>query len=331
MKKILKLQDHKHTAKHLPHHHTSYRALFLLILLFGVCLLFVQRNVNADSYVVSARVAAPIPTVAAEITQPTAGSVLTEQNIIISGNCPIIIPAVIVELYRNDQLLGSSLCTNDGTFSGTYSLVGGTNRLQPKVRTITDDYGPVGVIQTVTVLQATTTQTTTPVSVNTQTTSTVTPTEPQFEIKTEKPYIVFKQNESTVWKVTIAGGTSPYSIVVDWGDGTKSTYAASTAGEQLLEHVFKQSKSAVVKISVKDANGKEVYTSVAGITFKPVVTPSVNGIATENNGSVHTPLATLWVTYAFVLAIIAAFWADSHMPLRHPVRVNTKKKKPHKK
>jgi hypothetical protein len=122
MIKHLKLQDNAHTAKLLEHKHTSYRGLLIVMLVFGVCLILAGRSAFADDYIVNAKVAAPMPTIAAEITSPLSDTTVSDKKIIISGICPIVSPAVVVVLYNSTSLLGSAGCSADGQFSGTFSL-----------------------------------------------------------------------------------------------------------------------------------------------------------------------------------------------------------------
>lgn len=333
VKKVLKLQDHKHTAKKIEHVHTSYRGLALVMLIFGVALFFVQRTVSADSYVVSAKVAAPIPTIAAEITSPTQQSTTESANIVISGICPIITPAIIVELYNNNELIGSAGCSASGEFSGTFSLVVGTNNLIPKILTITNDPGPIGTAKTVYYKPPVITVPAVPSpsnSGNTQSGPNQIETVGNLLIKTETPFLVFKNNQSFVWKVTITGGVSPYTILVDWGDGTKNTYSASSSGQQSLEHIFAKNKNTLVRISVKDATGTEVYTTVAGVTFQQTITPIVSGASASAITS-GLPLATMWLLYGVSVCMIIGFWLGTKSYHHNLPFAVTKKKKAHKK
>lgn len=327
MKKILKLQDHKHTARRLEHEHTSYRALVLLMIIFGISLFFVQRTVNADSYVVSASVQAPIPTIPAVITIPANQATVNTANIIVSGTCPVIVPAIVVEIFRNDEFIGSAGCSASGDFSGTFSLRYGTNVLIPKIITITNDYGPVGLPVSVIYpappqIQP---QQSTP---NKQTDASKPDVAAQMpealQISSTAPFLVFKENESFVWKVDVKGGVSPYTILVDWGDGTKSTYAANSAGEQKLEHVFQKNNNTIVRISVRDATGKEVFTTVAGVTFKQ---PSllVNGAAAMTTGDTLS-IGSLWIGYGTLLLIIIFFWLGTKTHRRYLTVPPTKKR-----
>ncbi len=334
MKKILKLQDHKHTARRIEHKHTSYRALFVVMLFFGLCLFFVGKSVSADSYVVSASVAAPIPTVPAQITSPLSQATLTSQNIVISGTCPIIVPAIVVVLYQGPTMMGSAGCSVTGEFSGTFSLNPGSNVITPKVMTITNDFGPDGPAHTL-IYQPPVLPDTKPPTQQTPTTinkpEQATPSAAgSLQIKSDMPILAFKQNESFVWKIAINGGQSPYTIVVDWGDGTKSTYAANSAGEQALEHIFKINKNTLVRISVKDATGKEVYTTVAGVTFRQQITPAVNGISQAAADPLFS-LARLWIIYGLTLLMIAAFWLGSRRQYAKLHVVASKKKQSRKK
>lgn len=331
VKKVLKLQDHKHTAKLVEHKHTSYRGLFLVMVVFGLCLMAVAKTANADDYVVNARVAAPIPTIAAQITSSSTQSVISSPNIVISGTCPIINPAIVVVLYNGTNMLGSAGCSVDGLFSGTFSLSSGTNVITPKVMTITNDFGPIG--QPVTIiyqLPAEITPTTINPTIKSSTTPAKTPSDPQtitqeLQIKTDAPIIAIKPNESFVWKINIIGGQSPYSILVDWGDGSKNSYTANSSGEQTLEHTFKKNKNTIIKVSVKDASGKEVFTTVAGVTFTQTVTPLVNG-ASQFVNSKQLPLTTYWLMYGLLLIVIMVFWRKTHS---HAI-VAAGKKKSHK-
>jgi hypothetical protein len=330
VKKILKLQDHKHTAKRLEHIHTSYRGLFVVMAFFGLCLFFVAKTVGADSYVVSAGVAAPIPTVPAQITSPAANTNLTSQNVVISGTCPIISPAIVVVLYQGSNMMGSAGCTSSGDFSGTFSLNPGVNIITPKVMTITNDYGPDGSAYTLTYQQPVVPETkppTTPVTVNPKSTEpAATPPAAELQIKADTPILAFKQNESFVWKIAINGGQSPYTIVVDWGDGTKSTYAANSEGQQSLEHIFKVNKNTLVRVSVKDATGKEVFTTVAGVTFRQQLSPVVNGISQTATSSTLS-LARFWIIYGLTTLMIVAFWLGARTQHSKLVLASPKKKK----
>lgn len=328
VKKVLKLQDHQHTAKHLAHKHTSYRGLFVVMAVFGLSLFFVAKTVGADSYVVNARVAAPIPTIAANITSPLSQTTVNSPNIIISGTCPIISPAIIVVLYKGVNVLGSASCTILGQFSGTFSLTEGINTIVPKIVTITNDFGPDGPAANITYKQPVIepAPATKSVASSSQTTGVTIPPSNELLVKTESPFLIFKQDQSFVWKINIAGGQSPYTVLVDWGDGNKSTYAANSAGDQVLEHIYKQNKNMLVRVSVRDASGKEVYTTVAGVTIRQQSTPLVSGIS-QVAASNSLPIAKLWIIYSLTVVMIFSFWlgARGH---NSTVYVNSKKKAP---
>lgn len=310
MKRLLKLQDHKHTAKRISHEHTSYRGLWVLLIVFGVALAGISNTVSAESYVVSARIAAPIPGTSAQITNPIDSSQIDSANIVISGTCPVITPAIIVTIYNNGSYIGSAGCSAAGVFSGSFSLTYGANVLIPKIVTITNDAGPEGSAITVNYPQPASPPTSTPTRPSTPAQSPSAPTSPVLSVKTDAPFLLIKPNQSLVWTVVISGGESPYTITVDWGDGNKKTYAATTAGEQNLEHIYTTTKNKIIRISVRDATGKEVYTTVAGVTFQQQNSGSVAGVIATGDGT-YISLINIWILYALIMALVPLLWLEA--------------------
>jgi hypothetical protein len=329
VKRLLKLQDHKHTAKKSSHEHTSYRGLSILLILFGICLLLISRSVNAASYMVTAGVPAPIPSSPAEITNPVTGSAVTNPNIVISGTCPVIIPAIVVMIYDNNNYIGSAGCSASGVFAGSFTISSGVNSLVPKIVTITNDAGPTGQAVSITYQQASSEGSTPPVTPQQPVTLPVTtPSQPietstsVLKVNTDTPFLVIKPNESLVWKINVNGGESPYTIIVDWGDGVKTTYSANSAGEQSLEHLYRATKNRVIRISVKDATGKEVYTTVAGVTFRQQ-TGVVAG-AIQTTGGTYISLCQIWVIYLLIVALVPLLWFEARH--RQLIVVTSKRK-----
>lgn len=340
MKRILHLQEHKHTARRLAHSHTSYRSLVVVLFVFGLCLVGIRHSVYADSYAVNARIAAPLPSAPAEITSPNNGIIVGGDNIVLRGTCPVITPSIIVLIYRNNEIVGSAGCSNTGQFLGTFNIVAGDNVFKPQVVTITNDYGLEGVSITIsktvsvtpagpqdtTVNNIAKGQTSSQPKILSQSSDASTDSTANFTIKTEKQFLIFTPGESFTWKINIDGGQSPYTVIVDWGDGTHSTYAANSSGDQNLSHIYKSPKNTVVKIRVKDSNGKEVYTTVAGVTFRAKANnAAVNG-SVSNKPVSGNPFTAVWLTYATVVLAIVLLWLHSrHRQLIIRIRKNKSK------
>jgi hypothetical protein len=145
MRHPIVLQAHDHTGKLIHHRHTSYGILALLLLLPIGLLGWVKSNMTqiaqADQLYVYAIVPAPVPTTPAVITSPSDGAVLSDQHGIVSGTCPIIVPAISVAIYDNGILLGSAPCT-DGLFQAQITLFLGKNELIARTFTVTGGSGP---------------------------------------------------------------------------------------------------------------------------------------------------------------------------------------------
>lgn len=269
MRRLLKLLEHKHTARRMPHHHTSYRGLWVLLVLAGVSLLLVYRSAHAAEYVVTAVVPAKIPAQPAVIDSPNNNSVVHGDNIVVAGSCPVVLPAIVVGIYDGDDvLLGSSICDADGRFSINVHLVHGTNILVPKIFTILHDVGPVGV----------------PITVN-YTTSTVLAGPMELKVTLNSPFISYRKNQSMELGVNIQGGSLPYQININWGDNTQNNYTRTKAGDLTFEHTYRQGGTYLIQLVVSDDNHQTVSTSLAAITLIDNTNSVLNGNSAVNGGS----------------------------------------------
>lgn len=103
----------------------------------------INQNLN-----VTAIVPGPAPTTPAVITSPVNGSFTQVTPIVISGTCG---PGLTVKVFNNSQLIGSTLCTFDGTFSINTSLGFGVNVLTALNYDSLDQAGPSSPAITVSV------------------------------------------------------------------------------------------------------------------------------------------------------------------------------------
>ncbi len=206
----------------------------------------------ASDYVVSAKVPAPIPSGAPVIISPVDGVIIRDDTVDVSGTCPVITPAIIVEIYDNDVFRGSVVCSSSGTFSVPIPLVYGANRLQAKVITITDDYGNSSNIVTITHPAPSPAQ-----AINGQTNQQrgleglpsivgVFPTD---------HYMLIGPDGHVVWRGKFLGGVAPYDVMVEWGDGHRDRYKVSDQSEQKFEHTYRDIRAYTVVVRATDANG----------------------------------------------------------------------------
>jgi hypothetical protein len=298
---MLDLREHKHTAKRIAHQHTSYRGLWLVLAIAGVCLLFIRQSATAAEYVVSAQVMAPIPSIPASIDSPTDKSTVYSHNLIVSGVCPVINPPIIVGIYNNaNELLASSGCSSIGQFFASVHLVDGENILIPKVHTITDEEGPSGPPITITL--------TTP-SNNPE------PDLLPINISYDGHFLTYKVNQVLSWQVDVQGGYPPYLMNIDWGDDVTEDLEKPSAGEETFEHTYRSNGTHLIHLTVTDSRNQTTTTSVAAITLAGG-SGSVDEGDSSQSGAVEGVSALLTksinkvvlVSYSGTLVLVSIFW-----------------------
>lgn len=272
----LHLRHHKHTGKILAHKHTSYRVLFLLMLApIAMMVLVDQMEARASDYVVTATVPAVIPSDPAVITSPINNSTVNSPEIRVSGNCPVVNQAVIIAIYADDVLSGSTYCQPDGTFSVPITLTPGSHTLVAKIVTITNDHGTDSQPVIVTYKPLTSQPP------NTSSDESPQPSRsgqsPQLNniddigsllrIMAADTHVVMDSRGHVTWRGTILGGTPPYNVVVEWGDGTTNTYKVNDQAEQAFTHTYAEKQPYVVIVHATDTVGNSAVLYSVAVTY----------------------------------------------------------------
>jgi hypothetical protein len=80
------------------------------------------------------------------------------------------------------------------------------------------------------------------------------------------------------WRVEVNGGTPPYTVVFDWGDGSGSSSATlQQAGVATRSHAYAKADAYTVKIDVNDALGTKLVPAIAtGVTVAEAQQPVTN-------------------------------------------------------
>jgi hypothetical protein len=325
MHRILKLQHHRHTGKLLPHHHTSYRTLGVLLAITGAFLVLMQHSAGADTLYVRAKISAPLPIAPAVILAPTDGYQTSTGLVTVSGTCPGTTPSNIVVILEDAATIGSTPCLLDETFSTEVTLHPGSHIITAQIYNFTEDAGPAGIAITATytppvpLIPPTPTPTPTqPTPVTTPTPATVpTPTAPSLAISSERNYFTFGPNSPVTWEGRFEGGTAPYTVRIDWGDGTSSVYIVKDSSLQRFSHYYENMSAFKITLTVIDSNGGSYSGSFAAVT--PYV--SRNDGPTTPNGiqysypPVHDKLTAIGVYAAYALAVVLVglIWIDAHV------------------
>lgn len=250
----VRVAHHKHTGRWLPFYCTSYAVLFFLLIFVASLVFFVTHSVKADqqsgTIQLAGTVNGPPPEIAAQITSPQNGTHFNDPQIEVSGTC---LEDNYIEIYRKDIFAGMTICSTEGTFSITITLVPGANDIKAKTRDAIGQYGPDSAVIT---LYLDSKNVSSPGA---------SPSTGAYSVST-KPFLIYTTpvqrgvllGQSMKLDYEIDGGTAPYTIVIDWGDGTPTSIIRhEKAGDYSAFHVFKKSGQTTVRLSGIGANGEK--------------------------------------------------------------------------
>ncbi|HSW37430.1 MAG TPA: hypothetical protein VLG37_03625 [Candidatus Saccharimonadales bacterium] len=298
-----KLLVHKaQTGKLVPAGHTSYPLLAFVLLFLGIVLMNLTLQVRAADVVVNGRVPGNPPSQPAIITSPADGTHFTGIPITVQGTCPA---GNIVKLYRNDTFSGAVMCDSTGHFSLQTDLFPGANVLRARIFNLGDTEGPQSA----------------PITVYYDIPGPSGPTPPENGGTTPKTLLLetniffrgYYVGDTVHWKLSIEGGTPPYAIAVDWGDGNSSVISRSHAGLFEIGHVYKKPGgwrgSYPIKLKASDSVGQQASLQLVVIVNNPKAVNSIvpSGLPPAFLSILHM-LRPVWSFYAVALLMTTSFW-----------------------
>ena len=128
-------------------------------------------------------------------------------------------------------------------------------------------------------------------------------------IHTTYRYQTHYQGELWDWDVSISGGTMPYKVVIDWGDGRTSNRDREESDPFTISHSYKDPGTYKPTIRVIDNNGTSDSTAV--LQLLAIVKPS-NGApivnATTPASGITNYMWLLWPTYLAIVLMVLSFW-----------------------
>ncbi len=229
-------------------------------------------------------ITATAPSRGATIVVPSNGAVFTTVPITVSGLCPT---GTLVKLFSNNVFVGSVFCAN-GSYSLQINLFSGQNQLVARVFDALDRAGPDSNTVIVTFNDGQFIQFGTHVTLSSD-----------FSQRGALP------GQELTWPITVSGGTGPYAISIDWGDGSPTDLLSqANPGSITLKHKYKTAGIYKIVIKATDKNGGTAYLQLVG---------QANG-AIQNNGkggsgdSFVLVKVLWWPALLMVPLIIAAFW-----------------------
>ena len=225
----------------------------------------------------------------ATITVPGNGRVFNETPITVSGLCPT---GLLVKLFSNNIFIGSVQCER-GSYSIEVDLFGGQNELVAKVFDALDQEGPDSNRVTVTFQDS------------------------RFSDFAQRVSLTssIAKNGAAVgstltWPIILSGGSGPYAISVDWGDGSAASLQSMPfAGPFDITHVYKTAGFYRVVVKATDSAGTTAYLQLVGVGNGPVTQKDATGTDKDKEGSGDIRYIYIWwpVLLLIPFAIIAFF------------------------
>lgn len=316
----LKFSPHHHTGRRTSHHHTSYPVLVMIVVVTLLALRLIssqQQGVLATvtesgTINVSAIVPGPPPTTPAVILSPVDGTSTTEQMMMVSGTCE---PDLLVKVFKNTILAGSTVCDSSGEFSLSIALLPGRNDLTALNYDSLNQPGPVSPTVVVYLVEPDSNSGTGGGTSSSPIISHPVPSPATaFYISTDYELRGLKKDYPFSWSLIITGGTAPYGIEVDWGDGSKEILNQNQAGLLELGHTYSRSGDHTIRITARDATGRTTYIELVAIVDGPKEAISVPATTTTTELPSYWMASTILV-YGLLLMTLVWFWIFEH---RHP-------------
>lgn len=314
----LNLSPRHHSGQMLPHHHTSYPSLALLIIVTTVLAASMSWSSRAATTTLNLTVFGPPPSSGSTITSPADGAVTATSPISVYGTCP---SGLLIEIWRDGLFAGSDFCDGSGLFSVLVTLNTGANHLVARTADALGQYGPDSSSVTVTYSPPPPTPTPTPSASPAPLTPTPQPTtrptsSPVFPVPkpTSVPapgplvldpgrhfYQTVEPGTPVDFELAVSGGTAPYRVAWDYGDGHTEQTTAAQAGPLKATHSYTAAGAYQVTVRVRDATGRTALIQLAVIVSGPTGVPTST---THDDGL----LGFVWPLLVLVALIVLSFW-----------------------
>lgn len=252
-------------------------------------------NPQSGAISLSGLVAAPPPTTGAIILRPASGLSTSTTPITVSGSCPA---GLVVSVYKNDVFGGSAVCDTAGSFNLQFDLFYGQNNLVaidsdalsqtgPPSPTVVVNYAPPGLA-----LPGLTAN-----------------LGRQLFLESNTPVLGTDPNTSLNWQVRIVGGTSPYALSWDWGDGSSTLVSVPNEGGVTTAHTYQRPGNYRVMVRVSDSAKNSSFLQLITVVNGPVAATT-----TKKSFDVGS-LISIWPLYILACIMVLTFWLGERREL----------------
>jgi len=203
---------------------------------------------QSSGFGISGTITSPPPTTAATISNPTNGQSFTTLPISISGICT---SGLLIKIFINNIFSGAADCTSS-SYSISADLFIGTNNIVAEDYDSLNQAGPPSNTVTVTYVN------------NAETASSL------INLTSNYAKIGANPGSTLTWPIEISGGTAPYAISVNWGDGKQpSLISQTTSGSLNLTHIYSIAGVYNITINATDSAGGVAFLQLVGVGDGP--------------------------------------------------------------
>jgi hypothetical protein len=245
-----------------------------------------QQNPQTETLGFEGTVPGAPPTQAATLTIPSNGQTFTNIPITVSGLCET---GLLIKIFANNVFVGATQCSS-GSYNLQVDLFSGTNDLVARDYDNLDQQGPDSNMVSVTFNDAQYAQFGSRVTLSSN-----------YARQGVDP------GTTLTWPLILSGGTGPYALSVDWGDGSGNDLkSVAFTGVVNVSHVYNQAGVYTIVVKATDANNTSAYLQLVGVANGPI-SGAVGSSSSKTSGSSKTVI--VWQPMLIALPIILiAFW-----------------------
>jgi hypothetical protein len=215
-----------------------------------------------------------------------------------------------VEIFHNNLMGGTVLCTTANNFEVQTDLFQGQNTIVVRSFNETDDEGPVSA--PVTVFYDLPQPPSGGKNINPNTSKPKANANP-LVLKTAFVYKGYYVGQIVKWPVEVSGGSPPYALNVDWGDGSNDVISRGSADQFDLTHKYSRTGgykgSYEIKVKAADSAGQKAFLQFFVIVNAKETASASGGIFTKSPPSLggKSWLWVAWPAYGLVLLMAVSY------------------------
>ncbi len=272
-------------------------AFWFSLFVLGLGTIYAQvENPKNGSVGMEGRISSPPPTRGATISLPSNGQTFTTLPVTVSGLCP---DDLLVKLFKNNVFAGSTQCKN-GSYSLIIDLFSGRNELVARVFDSLDQAGPDSNKVSVTFNDARPGASSRPT------------------LTSNFAKLGVNPGQQLTWPITLSGGSGPYAVSIDWGDGSAAELRSlGFAGPFDIKHEYKTPGVYTIIIKVTDRDSATAYLQLVGVVNGPLSQEQIDAEAAEAAGGSEEKRVILWQPAAIMIPfLVSTFWLGRRYELK---------------